>query len=127
MGLPLHEVPAFTAKEVKDKLSKQMKKWVDLSKTKKPKEEKKKEPKEDTKKGKKDKGADKPGKTERPMPETLEAAEKLLAEVQAKKTAAVDGEDFDTAQVLKAREKALLAHIETLRVSSDPAAVEKEL
>merc|ERR1712224_154723 len=34
--LPLHEAPAFTAKEVKEKLSKQMKKWVDFAKTKKP-------------------------------------------------------------------------------------------
>jgi len=106
-SLPLHEAPAFTVKEVQEKISKLSKEWEKLKKTKKPKETK---PKAD--KSEKDDGAKE--KEEVPLPETVEAAETELTALREKKAAAVEAEDFDTAHSLKQREQALVKHIEKL-------------
>merc|ERR1719343_1083748 len=94
--LPLHEAPAFTAKEVNEKIAKVQKDFDKLKKTKKPKE---KAPKDDKKKAKGNgtDTAEKSKATEEPLPADIEATEKELADLREKKPAAVEKEDFDTA------------------------------
>merc|ERR1712207_81839 len=107
--LPLHEAPAFTVKEVHEKMNKITKEWDKLKKTKKPKEPKAK--KNDTKSDK--------AKDEEKLPETVEAAEKEIADLRVKKSAAVENEDFDQAHVLKSREKVLVSYLEQLKAKSE--------
>jgi len=119
-ALPLSDVPAYQVKDVKSMLSKVVKAWDALMKTKKPKEKKVEKPKE-----KKD---DKKAEKEEPMPADKEATEKEIADVQAKKIAAVDSEDFDAADKLKKREKALKEHLEQFAsLPADLEATKKEL
>lgn len=109
--LPLHEAPAFTVSEVREKISKITKEWDKLKKTKKPKEPKAK------KAGKNETSAK--AKAEEKLPETVEAAEKELAAVREKKSAAVENEDFDLAHSLKQHEKLLAGHLEALKAKSE--------
>lgn len=123
-SLPLHEAPAFTAKEVREKVGKLVKDMDKLKKTKKPKEPEAKKPKKD-KDGKDDaKASDK--KPEEPLPADLPAAEAELAELRKKKADAVEKEDFDMAHSLKTREAALVKHLEKLRSEQGEQAEEKE-
>merc|ERR1712060_260989 len=103
--LPLHEAPAFTVKEVQEKFSKITKEWEKLKKIKKPKEPKAKK-NETGSKAKEEK-----------LPETIEDTEKALAALREKKAAAVENEDFDQAQSLKVKEKALVGHLESLKAA----------
>eukprot|EP00933_Yihiella_yeosuensis_P025919 TRINITY_DN2010_c0_g1_i1.p1 TRINITY_DN2010_c0_g1~~TRINITY_DN2010_c0_g1_i1.p1 ORF type:complete len:918 (-),score=315.05 TRINITY_DN2010_c0_g1_i1:282-3035(-) len=107
--LALSEVPAYTKKEVIEKLAAVKKEWEKLKKIKKPKAEKKKK---DDKKGK-----DKDDKKEDDLPKDVAAVEKELAELQEKKMKAVESEDFDAAHSLKQREKTLKDHLEKLKGS----------
>eukprot|EP00405_Crypthecodinium_cohnii_P018204 CAMPEP_0206462268 /NCGR_PEP_ID=MMETSP0324_2-20121206/25886_1 /ASSEMBLY_ACC=CAM_ASM_000836 /TAXON_ID=2866 /ORGANISM="Crypthecodinium cohnii, Strain Seligo" /LENGTH=901 /DNA_ID=CAMNT_0053934409 /DNA_START=315 /DNA_END=3020 /DNA_ORIENTATION=- len=123
-SLPLSEAPAYTVKEVQDKLAKLHKDLDKLKKTKKPKETPKPKAKDskaskDSKSGKasKDKGeeASTPPPQEEKLPETIEATEAELTALRQKKADAVEQEDFDTAQSLKGRESALSKHLEKLK------------
>lgn len=114
--LPLFEAPAFTKKEVVDKLNKIEKEFSRLEKIKKPKE-----PKETTK-PKKVKTTDKASgdsskeKTEaEDFPSDIEEAKKLLVSVGDEKMTAITSEDYDKAHELKGREKKLKEHIEQLQ------------
>merc|ERR1719356_549968 len=77
--LPLHEAPAFTAKDVNEKLDKLRKEWDKLKKIKKPKEAKAKDGNK-TSKAK--------GKAKEELPATVEATEKELNALKEKKAAA---------------------------------------
>lgn len=105
--LPLHEAPAFTAKEVTDELAKVVKDWEKLQKTKKPKEKKEKKAKNAT-----DSTAG--GKAQK-MPVDIAATEVELESARAKKQESVGKEDFDAAHLYKEREIALKAHLEKLQ------------
>mmetsp|Transcript_11705 Transcript_11705/g.34200 ORF Transcript_11705/g.34200 Transcript_11705/m.34200 type:complete len:915 (-) Transcript_11705:114-2858(-) len=109
--LPLHEAPAFTKKEVTDKLTKMQKEWDKLKKTKKPKESTKKASKNQTD-GAKNSSA---SAQEANLSSDPEAIEKELASLREKKSAAVENEDFDTAHSLKQREQILVKHLEKLK------------
>merc|ERR1712066_139444 len=104
--LPLHEAPAFTKKDVQEKVAKIQKEWDKLKKIKKPKEPKAKKNETGSK-----------AKEEEKLPETIEATEKELAALREKKAAAVENEDFDMAQKLKVKEKALVGHLESLKAA----------
>jgi len=112
-SLPLHEAPAYTAKEVHEKIAKVQKDWDKLKKTKKPKE---KAPKADKKaKANATETSEKSKPTEELLPADIEATEKEIADIRTKKVAAVEKEDFDTAHKLKGREQALVQHLERLQ------------
>jgi len=121
--LPAHEAPAYTKKDVMEKLSKFQKDWDKAMKAalKKPKEEVKK----DKKKGSNstDNSTDtkeEPAKEEAPkeeLPTDYKAAEEMLKAVRDKKQAAVENEDFDAANLLKQREVELKTHLDTLTKS----------
>merc|ERR1719401_481650 len=97
-NLPLHEAPAFTAKEVSEKVAKVQKDWEKLKKTKKPKD---KSPKADKKAKSNGTGTSEKSKAaEEPLPADIKAAEKEIADVREKKLVAVEKEDFDTAHRL---------------------------
>jgi hypoxia up-regulated 1 len=114
-GLPLHEAPAYTKKEVQDKVAKLQKEFDKLKKIKKPKEPKK--PKA-AKNATSDENATAPEpEKEEKLPETLEEAEKELASIRDKKANAVENEDFDAAHSLKQRESTLVKHVETLKAA----------
>jgi len=120
--LPDHEAPAYTKKEVMDKLSKFQKDWDKAMKAamKKPKEEKKKEGKKgsnstDNSTDTKEEPAKEAPKEE--LPTDYKAAEEMLKAVRDKKQAAVENEDFDAANLLKQREVELKAHLDTLTKS----------
>jgi len=120
-ALPSSDVPAYQVKEVKAMLSKVVKAWDALMKTKKPKEKKVEKPKEK-------KADQKAEKEEEPMPADKEAAEKELQETQAKKMVAVESEDFDGADKLKKREKVLKEHLDQFAsLPGDLEATKKEL
>lgn len=109
--LPLHEAPAFTKKDVVEKLSKVQKEWEKLKKTKKPKEA----PKAKASKNQTD-GEGKASKEEKAdLPTDPAEIEKELAAIREKKAAAVENEDFDTAGDLKVREKVLVKQLEKLK------------
>eukprot|EP00747_Dinoflagellata_sp_TGD_P192886 gnl/TRDRNA2_/TRDRNA2_58371_c0_seq1.p1 gnl/TRDRNA2_/TRDRNA2_58371_c0~~gnl/TRDRNA2_/TRDRNA2_58371_c0_seq1.p1 ORF type:complete len:945 (+),score=325.23 gnl/TRDRNA2_/TRDRNA2_58371_c0_seq1:137-2836(+) len=123
--LPAHATPAYKTKDILDRLSKLEKEWKKLAATKKPKEPKK--PKE--KKEKNDtegsteqanasesepEAATSAEEDEKPLPEDAAEAEKELASLREEKNKAVEDEDFDKAQALKAREKKLVDHIAKL-------------
>jgi len=111
--LPLHEAPAFTVREVNDKLAKVQKEWDKLKKTKKPKD---KAPKAEKNATNASKGKGKAAKQEK-LPETLEETEKELSDLREKKAAAVEAEDYDKAHSMKQREQALAKHVEKLKAS----------
>merc|ERR1719323_2645308 len=116
-SLPLHEAPAYTKKEVVEKLTKMQKEWDKLKNTKKPKESKAKAGKNQTK------GTDEASKELSTDPAVIE---KELKEVREKKSAAVEGEDFDTAHQLKQTEQVLVKHLEKLKAGkADETAEEK--
>eukprot|EP00428_Durinskia_dybowskii_P019552 CAMPEP_0170213858 /NCGR_PEP_ID=MMETSP0116_2-20130129/6555_1 /TAXON_ID=400756 /ORGANISM="Durinskia baltica, Strain CSIRO CS-38" /LENGTH=906 /DNA_ID=CAMNT_0010464413 /DNA_START=121 /DNA_END=2841 /DNA_ORIENTATION=+ len=112
-SLPLHEAPAFTVKEVNEKVSKLQKELDKLKKTKKPKE---KAPK-DEKTAPKSKGNDAKDAAEANMPEDISATEKELEQLRETKAAAVESEDYDKAHSLKQRESALVKHLERLHAA----------
>jgi len=109
--LPLHEAPAFTVKEVQDKIKQVQKEWDKLKKTKKPKEAKAK------KAGKNSTGdaKDSKAKDTEDLPASVEEVQKEIAALREKKATAVENEDFDLAQSLKQREQALAKHLEKLK------------
>lgn len=109
--LPLHEAPAFTKQEVLDKLSKVRKDWDKLLKIKKPKDKPK--PKAASNSSKTTETTSK--SEEETLPQDAAAIESELASLQEKKMAAVENEDFDTAQSLKEREKVLKKQLEKLK------------
>eukprot|EP00929_Paragymnodinium_shiwhaense_P119025 TRINITY_DN90912_c0_g1_i1.p1 TRINITY_DN90912_c0_g1~~TRINITY_DN90912_c0_g1_i1.p1 ORF type:complete len:915 (-),score=410.13 TRINITY_DN90912_c0_g1_i1:381-3125(-) len=113
-ALPLSEAPAYTKEEAMEKVNKVYKELDKLKKTKKPKEKTEKKGKKNATEGKGDKKDD-----EAPMPETLEATDKELEEIKAKKAAAVEKEDFDAAHALKTREKALNEHKSRLETAKN--------
>jgi len=99
--LPLHEAPAFTKQNVKDKLDELRKESETLRKMKKPKEPKTKLASGDA--------------TEEPsLTPDIDALLKEHAEVKKLKQAAVAKEDFDTANKLKKRELKLKAKLSEL-------------
>jgi len=122
--LPLHEAPSYTKKEVMEKLSKLQKDWDKAIKaaTKKPKEEKKKDAKKSTNgtnatTSDKEEPAKEEATKEEPMSSDAKVVEEELKAVREKKAAAVENEEFDAANLLKQREVALKAHLETLQKS----------
>mmetsp|Transcript_141604 Transcript_141604/g.394741 ORF Transcript_141604/g.394741 Transcript_141604/m.394741 type:complete len:920 (+) Transcript_141604:85-2844(+) len=110
-GLPLHEAPAFTKKDVVERLSKVQKEWEKLKKTKKPKEA----PKAKASKNQTDGDAKASAKEEEALPSDPAEVEKEIAAVREKKASAVENEDYDTADKLKQREKSLQKHLEKLK------------
>jgi hypoxia up-regulated 1 len=109
--LPLHEAPAFTKQEVLDKLSKVRKDWDKLLKIKKPKDKPKPKAAANA-----SKTADNSSKSdEETLPQDAASIESELTSLQEKKMAAVENEDFDTAQSLKEREKVLKKQLEKLK------------
>lgn len=114
-SLPLHEAPAYTKAEVKDKLSKLQKDWDKAIKaaTKKPKEDKKKAKASNETKS----SGDKKEAAEEALPTDAKAVEAELKTVREKKAAAVEGEDFDAAHAFKQREEKLKAHLAKLEKS----------
>jgi len=112
--LPLTEAPAYTRKEVTEKLAAVQKEWEKLKKTKKPKEAKAKAAKNKTAgDDSKEKKAEK--KEEEELPSDPAEVEKLLASLREEKAAAVAAEDFDKAHSLKSREAALTKQLEKLK------------
>jgi len=120
-ALPLHEAPAYTVKDVNEKMAKIQKDFDKLKKTKKPKEPAAKVEKNATdsksSKKKKDKEA-KAAAAEEKLPEDLATAEKELESVREKKAAAVEAEDFDAAHSLKQREEALVGQIQRIQAAN---------
>jgi hypoxia up-regulated 1 len=115
-SLPLHEAPAYTKAEVTTKmtkLQKELEKGIKAA-TKKPKEDKKKAKANATSTADTAKAGSKA--KEEPLPTDKKGTEDELAALRAKKAAAVEAEDFDTAQSLKAREDALKAHLQKLEL-----------
>uniref|UniRef100_A0A7S1M027 Uncharacterized protein n=1 Tax=Alexandrium catenella TaxID=2925 RepID=A0A7S1M027_ALECA len=108
-SLPLHEAPAFTKKDVTERLSKIQKEWEKLKKTKKPKESPKKGAKNQTE------GEAKASKGKEELSSDPAEIQKELDGIREKKAAAVENEDFDTAGDLKVREKKLVKHLEKLK------------
>jgi len=100
---PGHEAPHFTAKEVRDKSSKQVVAWEKLSKTKKPKEKKEEKKKPEVKLDLKGKEKD----------ELL----KMYQEFTEQKMKAVADQKFDEAHVLKEKEKLVMKALKKLGVT----------
>jgi hypoxia up-regulated 1 len=115
-ALPLHEAPAFTKKEVMEKVSKLQKEWDKLKKIKKPKEKTPPKPKKNDTKG--NKTAEKPAEPEE-LPTDIKVVEEEIESLRQKKAAAVENEDFDTAQTLKKRESVLAEHLKTLQQKAE--------
>jgi len=111
--LPLTEAPAYTRKEVIEKLTGLQNEWDKLKKTKKPKEAKK--PKDAKNKTAGDDSKDKKTEKKEDLPSDPAEVEKLLASLREEKAAAVAAEDFDKAQSLKSREATLTKQLEKLK------------
>mmetsp|Transcript_82513 Transcript_82513/g.191722 ORF Transcript_82513/g.191722 Transcript_82513/m.191722 type:complete len:927 (-) Transcript_82513:97-2877(-) len=111
-GLPAHEAPAFTKKDVMERLSKVQKDWDKLKKTKKPKEPALAKEKKNATEGSSQASS---AKEEEALPASPEECEKEIASVREKKANAVENEDFDAADKLKQREKVLVKHLEKLK------------
>lgn len=114
-SLPLHEAPAYLAKEVTEKLSSLHSAWDKLKKTKKPKEKKeaKKEKSTSTDESKDKKAEDKAEEPE--LSNDPEVLEKEIAALREKKSAAVENEEYDEANALKVQEQKMVKHLEKLK------------
>lgn len=115
--LPLHEAPAYTRVGVMERLEKVSKEWEKIQKLKKPKETKPAKTKSKDEKSSDKEAKGKEDAKEEGLSSDPSVIEKELAEVREKKAAAVESEDFDGAESLKKREKALLKQLEKLKGS----------
>jgi len=112
-ALPLHEAPAYTKVEVQERLQKLQKDLDKLKKMKKPKEKAKpKASKNNTENATK---AEPPAsEAEESLSSDPEVIKKELESVSQQKLDAVEKEDFDTAEVMKVKERKLKEQLEKL-------------
>jgi len=114
-SLPLNEAPAYTVKEVNEKLSSMLSQWEKLKKTKKPKEKKEAKPSKNAT-ANATSGSEKAEATKaEELANDPAVVEKELEALRQKKAAAVENEEYDEANALKVKEQTLVKHLEKLK------------